>query len=388
MEPEGILHRSRSGLHNRLTKAEEEESVPYDSKRAVSSDLLTMGVTLGPEATEGIPESLVEKAMEAEMANHLVDERAGEASVDDDERDVEDGVEAEDVIIPNNNTLNNNNNTPKEDDPSTTTPDGLFFHEGFLSFASRECLVFPLPQLVHYAFRTKKLDLSFNRLVNVKGLEKFVDLEELILDNNELTDDVNFPNLAKLVTLSVNKNRIVDLDRFASMCRWKFPQLTFLSLVGNDCCPNLTSLANSGDEDEEEEYQRYRYTVLAKMPSLKFLDFTPVSETERTEAVRRGKFLTTVKVDEKAVDSLLASNAADAAAAAEAASLRKGKKKLSDEPNKEYSPLPSVGRTDKLESGGGVGGTAAATKEAYGKCRYVYYGKQSEGNRFIADDTL
>ena len=101
--------------------------------------------------------------------------------------------------------------------------------------------------------------------------------------------------------------------------------------------------------------------------------------------MRRGKFLTTVKVDEKAVDSLLASNAAGAAA--EAAALRKGKKKLADEPHKEYSPLPSVGRTDKMDSAGRGGGTAA-TKEAYGKCRYVYYGKQSEGNRFIANDTL
>ena len=67
----------------------------------------------------------------------------------------------------------------------------------------------------------------------------------------------------------------MDLDRFVSMCRWKFPALSFLSLVGNECCPNLV-IAN-GDDDEDDDYQRYRYAVLFKLPTLKFLDFTPVS---------------------------------------------------------------------------------------------------------------
>ena len=265
VESEGILHRSRGGLH-RLSQSGETESSSATDR---NSHELKMGVSLGPEVADGIPESHVEKAVEAETANDIVDERAQEAEAfgdDDAEADEDaDDMAAEEAVV------------AKDTQKDPSTPDGLFFHDGFLSFASRECLVFPLQFLVYYASKTKKLDLSFNRLVNVKGLEKFVDLEELILDNNELTDDINFPNLAKLVTLSVNKNRIVDLDRFASMCRWKFPALTFLSLVGNDCCPNLTSLANTGDEDEEEEHQRYRYTVLSKMPTLKFLDFTPVS---------------------------------------------------------------------------------------------------------------
>uniref|UniRef100_A0A8C6ABG6 Leucine rich melanocyte differentiation associated n=1 Tax=Marmota marmota marmota TaxID=9994 RepID=A0A8C6ABG6_MARMA len=41
-----------------------------------------------------------------------------------------------------------------------------------------------------------------------------------------------------------------------------------------------------------------------------------------------------------------------------------------------YTPLPSASR--ELTSHRGV----------LGKCRYVYYGKNSEGNRFIRDDQL
>merc|ERR1711990_148415 len=189
------------------------------------------------------------------------------------------------------------------------------------------------------------------------------------------TDDVNFPNLPKLKTLSMNKNKVVDLDRFVSMCRWKFPQMSFLSLVGNDCCPNLLL---AGDEEDIDEYQRYRYIVVYKIPGLKFLDFTPVSDSERTEAAKRGKFLSTVKVDENALDVLLASQAATET---ESTLSKRRKSKNDDTRQQEYSPLPHGTRDRKAEPMG-----AASSKEAYGKCRYVYYGKQSEGNRFIANE--
>ena len=90
-------------------------------------------------------------------------------------------------------------------------------------------------------------------------------------------------------------------------------------------------------------------------------------------------------MDEQAVDSLLASSAS-----LEAAAIAKKKgNKSSDSTPAEYSPLPTTTRADRIDAGGvGGGGGAVTTKEAYGKCRYVYYGKQSEGNRFIANDTL
>uniref|UniRef100_A0AC11B421 Leucine rich melanocyte differentiation associated n=1 Tax=Ovis aries TaxID=9940 RepID=A0AC11B421_SHEEP len=45
-------------------------------------------------------------------------------------------------------------------------------------------------------------------------------------------------------------------------------------------------------------------------------------------------------------------------------------------PKSRYTPLPSASR--ELTSHRGV----------LGKCRYIYYGKNSEGNRFIRDDQL
>ena len=86
-------------------------------------------------------------------------------------------------------------------------------------------------------------------------------------------------------------------------------------------------------------------------------------------------------MDEKALDSLLESQAAEAAAAAGGGVGKKGKTKTGQE--KDYSPLPQPSGNAKME-----GATAKDTKEAYGKCRFVYYGKQSEGNRFISNDTL
>lgn len=48
----------------------------------------------------------------------------------------------------------------------------------------------------------------------------------------------------------------------------------------------------------------------------------------------------------------------------------------SDSQEENYTPLPT-----EVAEGGGHRGT-------FGKCRYVYYGKHSEGNRFIVNSDL
>ena len=48
----------------------------------------------------------------------------------------------------------------------------------------------------------------------------------------------------------------------------------------------------------------------------------------------------------------------------------------SDSQDEKYTPLP----TDVAEGGDHKG--------TFGKCRYVYYGKHSEGNRFIVNNDL
>ncbi|KAJ7372804.1 hypothetical protein OS493_016723 [Desmophyllum pertusum] len=59
-----------------------------------------------------------------------------------------------------------------------------------------------------YGKVVKILDLSYNKLRTLNGLYSFEKLEELILDNNQLGDDVEIPEMAHLHTLTLNKNRI------------------------------------------------------------------------------------------------------------------------------------------------------------------------------------
>ncbi|XP_012881157.1 PREDICTED: leucine-rich repeat-containing protein C10orf11 homolog isoform X3 [Dipodomys ordii] len=197
----------------------------------------------------------------------------------------------------------------------------------------------------------KYLSLSGNHSSNkrsLEGLSAFRSLEELILDNNLLGDDLVLPGLPQLHTLTLNKNQITDLECLLDHLAKVTPSLEYLSLLGNVACPNeLVSL-----EKDEEDYKRYRCFVLYKLPNLKFLDAQKVTKQEREEALLRGAFMKVVKPK---------ASSGDIAASSE---------------HRHYTPLPSASR--ELTSHRGV----------LGKYRYVYYGKNSEGNRFIRDDQL
>nr|XP_020861855.1 leucine-rich repeat-containing protein C10orf11 homolog isoform X1 [Phascolarctos cinereus] len=182
---------------------------------------------------------------------------------------------------------------------------------------------------------------------SLEGLSAFTGLEELILDNNLLGNDLALPGLPRLHTLTLNKNRITDLEGLLNHLAEVTPALEYLSLLGNIACPN--ELVNL--EKDEDDYKRYRCFVLYKLPNLKFLDAKKVTKSEREEALVRGEFMKVVKPkvskDIASVSSQLP-----------------------------YTPLPPGSRS--LTSHQGV----------LGRCHYVYYGKNSEGNRFIRDDQL
>jgi Leucine-rich repeat (LRR) protein len=59
-----------------------------------------------------------------------------------------------------------------------------------------------------YGTKVKSLDLSFNCLTTLSGVEKFSSLEELVLDNNRLSDNIFVPQLPNLQILSLNKNNV------------------------------------------------------------------------------------------------------------------------------------------------------------------------------------
>ncbi|XP_022081346.1 leucine-rich melanocyte differentiation-associated protein-like [Acanthaster planci] len=203
-----------------------------------------------------------------------------------------------------------------------------------------------------YGKQVTRLDLSFNHIRSLEGLERFVKLEELILDQNELTDSVVLPHMSKLHTLVLNKNRIKDLESLMDQLKERCPNLTYLSLLGNEACPNELS---STDKDEDD-YQRYRYYVVHRLPGLKFLDSRQVTQKERKEADRVGSYMRVVRVtaDEDP------HNSPDSP----------------DGGHQSYNPLPDTTRPTDNHQG------------TFGKCRYVYYGRHSEGNRFIRNNDL
>uniref|UniRef100_A0A3B3V0N0 Leucine rich melanocyte differentiation associated n=1 Tax=Poecilia latipinna TaxID=48699 RepID=A0A3B3V0N0_9TELE len=117
------------------------------------------------------------------------------------------------------------------------------------------------------------------------------------------------------------------------------------NLLGNEACPNqLVSL-----DKDDDDYQRYRYFVLYKLPQLKFLDSRKVTKKELMEAQARGAFMKVVKPKSEAG--------------------------LENRPLP-YTPLPRGSRD------------AGNHKGVFAKCRYIYYGNHSEGNRFIRNDEL
>jgi len=106
---------------------------------------------------------------------------------------------------------------------------------------------------------------------------------------------------------------------------------------------------------DQDDYQRYRYYVLFKMQRLKFLDSSPVSAAEKKEAARVGKFSGTIARPDPT----------------------QYQKKFDEEKDNVIKALPSDLRPIEAPSGA-----------SFGTNKYVYYGRQSEGNRFITNEEL
>ncbi|XP_066535384.1 leucine-rich melanocyte differentiation-associated protein [Hoplias malabaricus] len=223
-------------------------------------------------------------------------------------------------------------------------------NETQVSYIGHDCEVIPDFLAAKYGSTAKRLDLSFNQLRSLTGLKAFSQLEELIVDNNLLGNDLRLPRLPQLHTLTLNKNQITDIEDLLEHLQEVTPALEYLSLLGNEACPNqLVSL-----DKDEDDYQRYRYFVLHKLRNLKFLDSRKVTQKEQLEAEARGEFMKVVKPKSEQ-DS------------------REIGTEVTCTP---YTPLPKGSRDGKNHKG------------VFAKCRYVYYGKHSEGNRFIRNDQL
>jgi Leucine-rich repeat (LRR) protein len=165
-------------------------------------------------------------------------------------------------------------------------------------FADRNCegllsLVVDIDDVI----AVKHLDMSSNRLQSLDGLQHFVNLREVVLDKNDLTDPMltSLHHLPQLHTLSLNKNLLCDLASLVSLLAEKTPRLTYLSLLGNRLCgydlePVTGSHTRScSSDDDEERYLRYRIYTLHRLPGLQHLDHLTVTESERMEVRYRGE---------------------------------------------------------------------------------------------------
>nr|XP_033797945.1 leucine-rich melanocyte differentiation-associated protein isoform X7 [Geotrypetes seraphini] len=246
-------------------------------------------------------------------------------------------------------------------------------NETQVSYIGQDCKEIPEFLGRKFGHLAKRLDLSFNLLSSsecsvlnisksLEGLKEFSSLEELILDNNLLGNDLLLPKLPHLHTLTLNKNQITELESLLDHLAEVLPSLEYLSLLGNQACPNeLVSL-----DKDEDDYQRYRYFVLYKLPNLKFLDTRKVSKKEHKEAMERGAFMKVMKPNDSKESSVSGAISSEML----------------------YTPLPSGSQDLTSHKGFPIPGAASGETGVLRKCRYVYYGKHSEGNRFIRDDEL
>eukprot|EP00003_Mantamonas_plastica_P001959 TRINITY_DN1141_c0_g1_i1.p1 TRINITY_DN1141_c0_g1~~TRINITY_DN1141_c0_g1_i1.p1 ORF type:complete len:286 (+),score=80.61 TRINITY_DN1141_c0_g1_i1:428-1285(+) len=226
-----------------------------------------------------------------------------------------------------------------------------------LSCVGQDIQEIPIEFGESYGDTIKYLDLSYNQIKQLTNLDKFTKLDTLCVDNNELISEQVFPELSSLASLSLNNNNIEVLDTLISEVSDKCPNLRMLSLLKNPACPNYFF------QKDDDDYNRYRYLVLHQLENLKFLDSSPVSKEELAEAKRVGQFS---KVARPVKSS-----------------------KSNSQPSKGISLFGGGGDKDEevpdLPQDLRKEGKGSAR---FGVSRYVYYGRQSEGNRFIMNDDL
>lgn len=194
------------------------------------------------------------------------------------------------------------------------------------------------------------LDLSGNPLASLRNLELAPALRQLVLDGCGLSDAAlaALPALPRLDTLSLNKNQVRDAEALLRRLREAAPALAFLSLLGNPCCPHALSDPDADDAD----YERFRCYALSWLPALACLDSRAVSAAERRRAEARGRLMRVARPSPR---------------------------------HQEASPLPADCDGSPLPPSGRAPGDHHG---AYGRCRFRYSGKQSEGNRFIGNSDL
>ncbi|XP_069137018.1 leucine-rich melanocyte differentiation-associated protein-like [Argopecten irradians] len=128
--------------------------------------------------------------------------------------------------------------------------------------------------------KTAELDLTHNKISDLRFLVDYPHLKTLILDHNHIGSHVKIPSMNKLHTLWLNHNKISNLSTFVATLVKSCPNLRYLSMMNNEAAP---SFFNGGTF---QQYIDYRYFVISRLQKLDALDDKIIQENERAEAER------------------------------------------------------------------------------------------------------
>jgi len=205
-----------------------------------------------------------------------------------------------------------------------------------------------------------KLDLTENSFKDFQFLKKFTNLKTLVLDNNNIKTLKLFPQLPTVDTLWLNNNKISDVRKLMDHISRLFPNITYLSLLRNPCTPDMYF-----SDDEADSYQRWRYYVIHRLPTLSMLDASPVDDDELDKAKKVGATMIAARPDGDDSDDDDDNNNND-------------KTQQSTKTNNELYSVSNLIRQQQEPK--------VTTFLVRSKPRYD--GSNSEGNRFITNDDL
>ncbi|KAI9821773.1 MAG: U2 snRNP complex subunit [Pycnora praestabilis] len=139
--------------------------------------------------------------------------------------------------------------------------------------------------------KERELDLRGHKIPAIENLGVAKDQDAIDFTDNDIAALANFPLSPRLHTLLLARNRISSIQNSLAN---SIPNLTTLVLTSN----NLAELADLDVlstfvrlthltllENPVTRKEHYRYWIIWRSPSVRFLDYQKVKDTERREAI-------------------------------------------------------------------------------------------------------
>ncbi|RAK96073.1 U2 snRNP complex subunit LEA1 [Aspergillus ibericus CBS 121593] len=138
--------------------------------------------------------------------------------------------------------------------------------------------------------KDRELDLRGHKIPAIENLGIAKDQDAIDLTDNDITSLGNFPLFPRLRTLLLARNRVKQIQ---STIATSIPNLSSLVLTANNMSElaDLDPLRNLSHlthlvllENPVTRKEHYRYYVIWRIPSIRFLDYAKVKDAEREKA--------------------------------------------------------------------------------------------------------